>query len=184
MAQLPTQDLISLYEEGDARREAWYVPCFDEVDGQTETGCDRINDEGLELHKYASEQGVQFFADDYIHLRIAEMVLIQAEARLNTSGPVAAIERLNELRAERGAGALSVGSFDEAYDAILDERRRELVAEGHRFFDLKRLGRDIRKAPGTGEEDIPFNDPRILDDLPPDQLTVNTELVQNPGYSD
>ena len=184
VAQLPTQDLMSLYEEGDARREAWYVPCFDEVDGEAETGCDRINDEGLELHKYASEQGVQFFADDYIHLRIAEMVLIQAEARLNTSGPAAAIERLNDLREQRGASALSVSSFDEAYDAILDERRRELVAEGHRFFDLKRLGRDIRKAPGTGQEDVPFNDPRILDDLPPDQLTVNTELVQNPGYND
>ena len=184
VAQLPTQDLISLYEEGDARLEAWYGPCFDEVDGVAETGCDRINDEGLELQKYTSEQGVQFFADDYVHLRIAEMVLIQAEARLHTSGPAAAIARLNDLRAERGASALSAGSFDETYDAILDERRRELVAEGHRFFDLKRLGRDIQKAPGTGEEDVPFNDPSILDDLPPDQLTVNTELVQNPGYND
>lgn len=184
VAQLPTQDLIDLYEEGDARLDAWYEPCFDEVDGVAETGCEQINDQGFELHKYASEQGVSFFADDYIHLRIAEMVLIQAEARLNTSGPDAAIARLNDLRAQRSASALSVGSFDAAYDAILAERRRELVAEGHRFFDLKRLGRDIRKAPGTGREDVPFNDFRILDDLPPDQLTVNTELVQNPGYAD
>lgn len=182
LAQLPTQDLLDLYEDGDQRAEAWYGPCFNEVDGQVPSGCEAINDDGLELQKYTAEQGVSTFADDYIHLRIAEMVLIQAEARLNTSGPAAAIDRLNDLRAERGASELGADDFDDAYDAILDERRRELVAEGHRFFDLKRLGRDIRKAPETGESDVPFNDFRILDDLPENQLEVNTELVQNPGY--
>lgn len=184
LAQLPTQDLISLYEEDDARLGAWYVPCFDEISGNPPSGCELINDAGLELHKYASEQGVSTFADDYVHLRIAEMVLIQAEARLRTSGVTAAIERLNDLRAQRGASALDPASFDfdSAYDAILAERRRELVAEGHRFFDLKRLGRDIDK-PARFSEPIPFNDFRILDDLPTDQLEVNPELVQNPGYN-
>ena len=184
VAQLPTQDLISLYEAGDPRLAAWYEPCFNEVDGTVPSGCDLINDQGLELQKYAAEQGVSEFADDYVHLRIAEMVLIQAEARLNTSGVTAAINRLNDLRAARGLSALDPANFtfETAYDEILDERRRELVAEGHRFFDLKRLGRDIRKAPETGRDDIPFSDIRILDDLPPAQLEVNTELQQNPGY--
>jgi hypothetical protein len=184
LAQLPTQDLMSLYEAGDARRDAWYVPCFDEINNSEPTGCDQVNDDGLELAKYSAEQAPSQFADDYVHLRIGEMYLIQAEARLNTSGVSAAITRLNDLRAERGASALDPANFDfdSAYDEILDERRRELVAEGHRFFDLKRLGRDIRKAPETGREDITFNDIRILDDLPTDQLEVNPELVQNPGY--
>ncbi len=186
LAQLPTQDLVSLYEEEDARLDAWYEPCFDEINNVEPSGCAAVNDAGFELHKYAAEQNPSQFADDYVHLRIAEMVLIQAEARLNTSGVAPAIERLNDLRAQRNADALNAGSFDfdSAYDAILAERRRELVAEGHRFFDLKRLGRDIDKAFGTGREDVPFSYYGILDDIPPSQLEVNEELVQNPGYLD
>lgn len=185
LAQLPTQDLIDLYEAGDARADAWYAPCFDEINNIEPTGCDQINDNGLELTKWSAEQAPSQFADDYVHFRVAEMYLIQAEARLNTSGVSAAITRLNDLRTTRGTSALDPAAFnvDSAYDEILDERRRELVAEGHRFFDLKRLGRDIRKAPETGRDDIPFNSFRLLDDLPSNQLEVNPELVQNPGYN-
>jgi hypothetical protein len=182
LAQLPTQDLVSLYEEDDARLAGWYDPCFDEFDNQAED-CTGVNDQGFELNKYASERSIARFADNYIHLRIAEMYLIQAEARLNMGNDVnSAIGRLNDLRAARNASQLDPSNFDveSAYDEILDERRRELVAEGHRFFDLKRLGRDIAKT--QGRDDIPFNDVRVLDDLPPGQLEVNTELVQNPGY--
>lgn len=181
-AQLPTNDLLDLYEPGDARLDAWYEPCFDEVNNEPFSQCTGVNDEGFELHKYASEQGISRFADDYPHLRISEMVLIQAEARLNTSGVGAAIDRLNDLRSQRNASELNPAAFDfeSAYDEILAERRRELVAEGHRFFDLKRLGRDIQKP--LGKDPIPFNDVRILDDLPSGQLDVNEKLRQNPGY--
>lgn len=182
LAQLPTQDLISEYEAADARLEAWYEPCFDEINDEDPGGCGEVNSQGLELHKYASERSFSRYADDYVHLRIAEMYLIQAEARLNTGGVGPAISRLNDLRTTRGASQLNPANFTEAsaYDEILDERRRELVAEGHRFFDLKRLGRDIAKA--AGRSDVPFNNFRVLDDLPPAQLGVNDELEQNPGY--
>jgi len=185
LAQLPTQDLLDLYETGDARLDAWYVPCFDEINEVEPTGCDQINDNGFEITKWSAEQAPSQFADDYVHLRIGEMYLIQAEARLFEDGISAAITRLNDLRAERGASALDPADYateDDVLDEILDERRRELVAEGHRFFDLKRLGRDIRKAPATGRDDITFNNFRILDDLPADQLEVNSQLEQNPGY--
>lgn len=183
MAQLPTQDLISLYEPGDARLAGWYAPCFNEIDEIVPEGCPAVNDAGFELKKYAAESGPAQYADDYIHLRIGEMYLIQAEARLNTSGVDAAIGRLNELRLQRAASELDPASYTaaQALDEILDERRRELVAEGHRYFDLKRLGRDIRKV--QGRSDLPYISFRILDDFPNGQLSVNTELVQNPGYN-
>lgn len=185
IAQVPTQDLIGLYGSSDVRRNAFYGTCFDEIQGaNVQEQCQTVNDPGFELQKYNAEQSDPY-ADDYVHLRVAEMVLIQAEAALNTSGVPAAISRLNDLRAERNASQLNSGnfSFESAYDEILAERRRELVAEGHRYFDLKRLGRDIAKAPGTGEEDIPFEDFRVLDDYPPSELEINTELRQNPGYN-
>jgi hypothetical protein len=194
LAQIPAESLMSLYEEGDARVDAWYgTPCINDVTGNEVPGCTDINTGNFELQKYNSEQ--DFFADDYIHLRIAEMVLIQAEARLapmnEGSGSVsAAISRLNDLRAQRGASELDPANFDEesALNEILDERRRELVAEGHRYFDLKRLGRDIAKNAGklsdpNDPEPVPYEDIRILDDLPSNQLGVNELLVQNPGYN-
>lgn len=181
-AQLPTQDLMALYESGDSRYDAWYGPCYDDINDEPFDGCTDVNDNGFELQKYQAEQGISRFADDYIHLRVSEMVLIQAEAQLNMSGVGAAIDRLNDLRSERDVSELDASNFDfdSAYDEILAERRRELVAEGHRFFDLKRLGRDIQKP--LGKDPVPFSDPRILDDLPSSQLQVNEELVQNPGY--
>lgn len=183
IAQLPTQDLLDQYGPGDKRREAWYGPCFDEVQGRKVGGCTQRNNEGLELQKYESEVKPSSYADDHMHFRVAELVLIQAEARLHTQGVSAAINRLNDLREQRGASMLDPANFtqESAMDEILAERRRELVAEGHRFFDLKRLGRDIPKVQGI--EDVPFNSIRILDDLPPNQLEVNDELKQNPGYN-
>jgi len=179
LAQLPTQDLLDLYEPGDARLDGWYASCFDEVNERVPEGCGSINDEGFELTKYSSEQGVSQYADDYIHFRIGEMKLIQAEARMKgATGNGTAAAALNALRNARGLDDLN-GSV--TMQEILDERRRELVAEGHRFYDLKRLGRDIQKV--QGREDIAFEDNKLLDDLPPDQLDVNTELVQNPGYN-
>jgi hypothetical protein len=182
LAQLPTQDLIDLYEPGDARLEAWYDPCFNEIFGSKPTGCDGVNDEGYELTKYSSERAVSQYADNHPHLRVAEMYLIQAEARLNQQGVAEGIARLNDLREQRGASELDPANYNQesAMNEILDERRRELVAEGHRLFDLKRLGRDIRKV--QGREDIPFRDERVLDDVPEDELLVNDSLQQNPGY--
>lgn len=187
MAQMPTQDLLDLYSEEDAR-QSWYAPCFDDVAG-TEVDCSDVNERSLELQKYNAEQGN--FADDYIHFRISEMVLIQAEARLNTGGVGTAIDRLNDLRVQRNATELDPADFnaESALDEILAERRRELVAEGHRYFDLKRLGRDIAKSQGKlatppVQEFVPYEDVRVLDDFPSTQIEINELLEQNPGYDD
>jgi hypothetical protein len=62
----------------------------------------------------------------------------------------------------------------------LDERIRELALEGHRFFDLKRLQRDIRNPDGSIKM---FSDSyRILPQIGSGLRNVNPELVENPGY--
>lgn len=187
--QIPTQDLIDLYEAGDARLDAWYTPCFNDVTGSPNNICAGVNSGNLELHKYAAEQGQ--FADDYVHFRYSEMLLIQAEARLFEDGIVQAINRLNDLRAERGASALNPVNYtteEQVLDVILEERRRELVAEGHRFFDLKRLGRDLRKAEFNESDGtttvsfLPYESYVYLDDIPDSEVQLNPELVQNPFF--
>ena len=188
-AMIPTQDLMNLYSEKDARL-ALYRPCFNELEGEPFSNCIATHpaieggSEGLEIAKWAAE--LNQFADNYPHFRVSEMLLIQAEARLNTGGD--ALSPLNTLRAARGLEPL--GSID--LEEILNERRRELVAEGHRFFDLKRLGRTIRKAPetvGGNTQDVPFSDFRVLDNIPDAEVSLSqanapadSVLIQNPGH--
>lgn len=190
-AQIPTQDLMDLYEEDDARL-AWFGPCFNDVQNAPFANCVATHpsiDDGnsnLEISKYEAEQGQ--FADDYTHFRISEMLLIQAEARVNEPTLGDPLTPINELRNNRGLDALVSVTIDD----ILDERRRELVAEGHRFFDLKRLGRTIRKAPETLSntiQDVPFSDFRVLDNIPDGEVSLSESnapegsvLIQNPGH--
>jgi len=180
-AQVPTQDLRDLYDAADYRN-AWYAPCFEEANNSDCTGSAIT---GEEIQKWNGDKGN--FGDDIPYLRAAELKLIQAEARARDAGAVtaSALSPLNDLRQARGLTAFVLADFaslDEFINEVLDERRRELVAEGHRYFDLKRLARDIRKAPETGFPNVPFTDRRILDDFNSGQLEANPELQQNPGY--
>ena len=180
-AQLPTNFVIDQYSANDYRL-GWYAPCFDTFNGEVETGCTTVNDEGWELQKFNGELGQ--LADDIPYMRIAEMYLIQAEAAAKDANSVAAgIAPLNTLRAARNAPqvlATDFATLEDFEDFILEERVRELVSEGHRFFDLKRLGRAILYPDGTDK--IRYDSYRILDDIGAGNISSNPDLVENPGY--
>ena len=180
-AQLPTNVVLDSYSAGDYRL-GWYAPCFDSFNGAAETDCADVNDEGFELQKFNGELGS--LADDIPYMRIAEMYLIQAEAAAKDANSVAAgIGPLNTLRAARNASAVAAGDFanlDEFEDFILQERIRELVSEGHRFWDLKRLGINIPDIDGSDK--IRYDSYRILDNIGAGVISSNPEVVENPGY--
>lgn len=193
VALVPTQDHMDLYDSNDARLSL-YGPCYDELESAYEPGCkathpaiDLPDDaSGLELSKWEAEKGQ--YADNYPFFRVAEMKLIQAEARLK-GGSGDPLAPLNDLRTNRG---LSTYSGADVMEAIMMERRREFMGEGHRFFDLKRLGREIRKAPETKSiviNDLPYSDFKVLDDIPEGEVALSqanapedSVLIQNPGY--
>ena len=117
-------------------------------------------------------------SDDNVHvLRLAEMYLIRAEAnmRLNAAPDVVRAD-LNIVRARAGLGPLAatVDTQAELIDAILQERRVELAMEGHRFFDLRRLGRATTVLQIAPE--------RLLLPIPQRERDANPDLTQNPGY--
>src|SRR5699024_2161255 len=99
VAQIPTQSLVGLYSSNDYRL-GWYADCYNESGGVDITNCTAVNDNGWEIQKWNAEQGN--YADDYPLIRIAELKLIQAEARYRTSGIAAGLGPLNELRSARG----------------------------------------------------------------------------------
>jgi starch-binding outer membrane protein, SusD/RagB family len=116
-------------------------------------------------------------------IRIAEVYLNRAEAMATPGSPVfneaAALADLNKIATNRGLTAFTLTGSD-LYEEIIRQRRIELAFEGHRFFDLKRLGRDIVKTPHY--VNLNFTDTRILAPIPQREVDGNKNLAQNPGY--
>lgn len=74
-------------------------------------------------------------------IRLSEIYLIAAEAALPID-PAKAATYLNEIR-KRSPNLPAATASTVTLDMILDERGKELFAEGHRFFDMIRLNKTI-----------------------------------------
>lgn len=117
--------------------------------------------------------------------RLSESYLIAAEAAVKGGGSNADIY-LNAI-VERANPAATVATVDVTLDRVLTERRKELMAEGHRFFDLIRNKRDIvrsetvRAAGIAARMHIPYDDYQVVFAIPLAELNINP-IQQNPGY--
>lgn len=184
LAQLPTQFLLDKYNTDDYRFTGWYKPCEETQSNPLTqpTDCDGVNANGLASVKFTGDKGQS--VDDLPMMRVSEMYLIWAEAAAkSTNNPATGAIPLQELRDARNGGtvpATALASMDAFEDEILDERIRELGVEGHRFYDLKRLGRDIRHPDGSAK--MRADSYRILAPLGSNLINVNEELVENPNY--
>lgn len=112
--------------------------------------------------------------NDWAYYRYADVLLMKAEALLRTDRAADGLAIVNSLRATRGASAL--GSLTEAN--LLDERGRELYWEGWRRQDLIRFG----KYTDAWQEKAADDPKNLLFPIPANQLAVNPNLTQNPGY--
>jgi starch-binding outer membrane protein, SusD/RagB family len=120
---------------------------------------------------------------DYVPIiRYSEVLLNLAEALARTSGMSSkAVSLLNAVRQRSDPGVtLAPGSAQALIDAILLERRIELLGEGFRSRDLLRLGMPMPakgSAPAIQPTDVQYIWP-----LPVSELLANKSAVQNPGY--
>jgi hypothetical protein len=155
-------ELIAAFEAGDVRRNLWVT-----------------NAGRFECRKWTGEKGN--FLENIPIIRRAEMLLIAAEAAARGGDDPGAQGFINTLRTNRGLAATALtGAALQAL--ILNERRVELAFEGHRFFDLKRLGMDIIKPASLAVTNVPYTDYRILANIPNAEITFNEQLEQNPNY--
>ena len=124
--------------------------------------------------------------NDFPHLRYADVVLMYAEALAESGSSLGdALVWLNKTRTRAGLDALkaedipSKGAFIEA---LADERGREFALEGHRWFDLVRLGLALDRFHEMGYKLDAHN---LLFPIPQNQIEIvndKTILWQNPGY--
>ncbi len=124
----------------------------------------------------------QHNGNDYAHFRLAEMILIKAEAlnELGGAGTAQAITLVNSVRARNFATPEPITATTQAgvRTAIMNERLFELTAESKRRTDLIRYGRWT----ATWFNKTVTDPYRVLMPIPQTQLGTNPELVQNPGY--
>lgn len=141
---------------------------------------------------------------DYAMLRYADVLLSLAEAINASSGPTSeAYGLVNQVRARAKIPNLTAGLSANAFrDSVFTERRFELAMEMHGVFDNRRnwtwaKGRveanmaqiaALNRSPFTSSVEkfnaAPIPDKWRLYPIPAHACELNTELVQNPGWTD
>ncbi|MDZ7694927.1 MAG: RagB/SusD family nutrient uptake outer membrane protein [Balneolaceae bacterium] len=137
---------------------------------------------------------------DWMAFRLAETHLIAAEAYfyMDGAGSQDAINHLNEVRRraawpgeENTITSSTAASLQaEGIDYILDERGRELLGEGLRWFDLKRTGKLVERTRMHNPDAVPpqggLEEYHRLRPIPQSQIDLTeggeSSFPQNPGY--
>jgi starch-binding outer membrane protein, SusD/RagB family len=135
-------------------------------------------------------------------MRVAELYLIRAEARIQQNQVATGIADLNTLRARARAAATTAVpnplpalpitlSRNEAMLALEKEWTREMFMEGHRWFNLKRWKGINNPAISRADELMPaisaakggtWQPYKKLFAIPRTELEFNPNLEQNPGF--
>ncbi|MBI1226639.1 MAG: RagB/SusD family nutrient uptake outer membrane protein [Bacteroidetes bacterium] len=187
--QVATQNLYDSYDPQDRRREVTLLTSIQNLDGTTTT---------VEPHiqKYwdkVNEPAAGNTEHDLPYLRYSDILLMKAEA-LNElkNGPDAdAYGAINAVRKRArfdGTTELNILpdlaglSYQAFKDAVLQERRWEFVAEGHRWFDLVRF-KQLETLVPLAKPGVQPEAYHYLFPVPQVEIDLNPNLLpQNPGY--
>lgn len=184
----PSQSLLNIYSQNispaDPLNDIRYTSYFSDKTS--------LRPNELIVSKYLGRGGAVDGLVNWKALRMSEMYLIRAEAQARTGATAAAKTDLQTLVSTR----LKVG-VSSTYDlsttpsliaAIMQERRKELFLEGHRWFDLRIAGNGINRggdcrAPATACA-LPASSFRFVWPIPQDEVKANPNIAsqQNSGY--
>jgi len=160
-----SKDLLNLYEQEDVRQELFTTY-------ENDTVC----------RKYQAENNIE---SNIPMVRLPEMYLIRAEASARIGEPIQARSDLDKIRKRANPDAPFPNlTGQELIDQIILEKRKELALEGHLFYELKRLGRDINRTDcnATRNQNLTYPDYRYVMPIPKDEMDYNQNMIQNEGY--
>jgi len=164
-----TDSLQNAFESGDQRKTNWLKSVT--ISGRTY------------FYPYKYKIGSSTTVSErLIVLRLAELLLIRAEARAEQNNIPGAIIDLNMIRNRASlTGISSSSSKTETLTAVQKERRWELFCEwGHRWLDLKRTGQVNAVLSLSKPSTWQLTD--SLYPIPLSELESNSFLTQNSGY--
>jgi hypothetical protein len=186
--EVPTDDLYNSFDPQDRRRDVTFITSFTYSDNTTVT----FRPYFAKFWDQEKEPLGNNTDADVIYLRTADIMLIYAEAlnEINNGPNVAAYEMINAVRKRarfNGTTELNILpdlaglSYDQFKDAVLQERRWELVMEGSRYHDLVRMGKLVEKVSAAK----PYASPQpyhALLPIPQRERNLNSNLSQNDPY--
>jgi len=114
---------------------------------------------------------------DWIEIRLADVILLYAEALNETGNTSGAITQLNKIRNRAGLANTTATSQAAVKTAILNERRLELAFEGHRWDDLVRTN-SVNAEMGTTVNSNYYLFPIPISEI----LATGGVITQNAGY--
>ncbi|MEJ7812492.1 MAG: RagB/SusD family nutrient uptake outer membrane protein [Gemmatimonadaceae bacterium] len=156
-----TPNLNSSYETGDTRKTQTVAPSGSEFQGT----------------KFPTTIG----GEDLHVIRLAEVILIKAEALARLNQLPEAVTEYNKLRLRAKLVAhvfgTTVRTQAEVLAAIAKERRLELALEGDRWPDLVRTGQAMSVLALPADRAF-----QLLYPIPSREIVVAPGLKQNPGY--
>lgn len=184
-----TKEFIDIFDDADVRKSL-----FVKVDGKyyqrngsyaTSKICSRRNNDS---DGTPGSGTVNFAEGEFNMIRGSEIYLIIAELAADNGKEAEAREALNMVKTARGLDAYE-GTGEALKTEIQNERRRELFAEGHRFFDIKRRNLPLDRSNITEDWSrigtIPAGSDKFEVPIPQDEIDANgalTEADQNPQY--
>ena len=176
----PSRDLIAAYDaEGDNIRKdqaiVWGQPSWSNY---------------YPSSHYAFMYKIRSGANSIIKLRLADILLLKAEALAALGQTAQAATFVNQVRARVGLTPIATSlSQEQMKEAILKERRLELAFEGFRWFDLVRNDKAIStmntlntRDSGRLTQTYPFTDNTLRYPVPQTEIEKNAKLTQNTGY--
>lgn len=119
-------------------------------------------------------------------LRYSGVCFAAAEAYARDEKPALAIAMVNRLLGAYGAALLDDSlEGDALIEAILEEKHKEFVGEGVRYFDLKRLAKPLQRHKNLGagvSSTVKPDDYRWLFPIPESEYKYNDLMDQNPEW--
>lgn len=189
------KDAPSTFDDWDAGENAGRYASEDEYDAAVAEYRVIVNNGGSHnmvpyMHiKLSQSDGPTISPMDVIHMRAAEMYLIEAEALARQGQDASAQSVLFELVSARDEGYVQSTNTGQALvDEILLQRRIELFLEGHRRFDMLRNDEALDLTGSGADPDLyldgfqqakPSVNGKWLFLIPQRELDANANMVQN-----
>lgn len=138
------------------------------------------------LTKYPGKTKTNPMDNNICVIRLSEVCLTAAETALKEGNREKALDYLNRIVSRANPNKV-VTDAELTVDRILLERRKELVGEGHFFFDALRTNRTIVREGGWqlalgNANPIQPSDYRVALPIPQAEIDANPNIRQNNGF--
>lgn len=182
--QIATQDLYDAFTANDERKDVTFMTEFLNDSSKV------VTLDNIYIKKYwdeAADPTAGGSVNDFPVIRYAEVLLIYAEAQAQLDNFDDANDYLNMVRDRAGLGDVNITDLGTFKEAILEERRKEFVAEGKRWFELVRMEKLDEKVHAAKDDEyeaaIPALGPNYyVFPIPQGERDVNPNLPQNTGF--